>query len=196
MRIHGRSAIARAARLTPRSAQICPGRGAERGSNSSETLTAHRPVDLPAHRYGTEVTLTLFGDSGATRSPNPVRGSTAPRGPSGRMMGWTEERKTKVKALDYIFTLPKAVPNGMVLVHNQVTRNITPSRRPGFEGFRVWLTGDPSRLKVCHCGWMPALGSTMRSPSMRSPSEAGLPANRKRLRLRRTPVSSRFNADA
>src|SRR6267378_5180043 len=42
---------------------------------------ATRPLDLPVHGYRTEVTLTLFGDSGATRSPNPVRRSRAALGP-------------------------------------------------------------------------------------------------------------------
>ena len=38
--------------------------------------TPRQPLDLPMHGYGTEVTLTLFGDSGATRRPNPVRRSS------------------------------------------------------------------------------------------------------------------------
>src|SRR5258708_618777 len=57
--------------------------GAERGSNFSETLTVHRPADLPAHGYRTEVTLTLFGGEpgarGTRRASRGVRLVELPR---------------------------------------------------------------------------------------------------------------------
>ena len=67
---------------------------------------------------------------------------------SARAAGWT-----------YLFTLPKMVPPGRVLVHNTVR----PTRRLGSRGFRAWLSvPDPERLDVCGCDWAPELGRHFR----------------------------------
>ncbi len=55
---------------------------------------------------------------------------------------------------DYIFRIPKSVPSGKILVHN----NIRPRRRLGTEGFRAWLAEPSSKYEVCPCKWAPELG--------------------------------------
>lgn len=64
---------------------------------------------------------------------------------------------------EYLSTLPAVVPAGKVLVHNQVTGGITPHRRIGTFGFRVWLSPKKTpRLEVCDCCWAPQLGTHFR----------------------------------
>jgi hypothetical protein len=50
--------------------------------------------------------------------------------------------------------LPRAVPSGLVLVHNHVR----PVRRLGARGFRAWLSPPSDQLSPCPCGWAPELG--------------------------------------
>lgn len=56
------------------------------------------------------------------------------------------------------------VPDGKVLVHNEVYRGITPQHKIGMHGFRAWLTDKPvgRELKRCSCGWRPELGQHYR----------------------------------
>jgi hypothetical protein len=62
-------------------------------------------------------------------------------------------------ALDYLFAYPTSIPDGKLLVHNRVTVGITPKRRPGVSGFRIWLDdADAARREPCDCGWAPELG--------------------------------------
>jgi len=57
--------------------------------------------------------------------------------------------------MQYLFKLPKKIPTGKVLVHN----NVRPTRRLGSRGFRAWLASpDDTRLEICGCGWAPELG--------------------------------------
>jgi hypothetical protein len=61
--------------------------------------------------------------------------------------------------VEYLSTLPAAVPLGRVLVHNQVR----PPRHLGSRGFRAWLSPpDPTKLQVCRCSWAPQLGKHYR----------------------------------
>lgn len=54
--------------------------------------------------------------------------------------------------VQYLFRMPKEIPNGLVLVHN----NVRPTRHLGMRGFRAWLEQpDPQRLEECSCGWAP-----------------------------------------
>ena len=64
--------------------------------------------------------------------------------------------------LDYIDKLPRAVPDGRILVHNHVR----PTRQIGMRGFRAWL-GSPGekRYEICPCEWAPELGEHYRVAS-------------------------------
>jgi len=69
------------------------------------------------------------------------------------------EIRTPTLNLVYLSRLPKTIPPGWRLVHNHVTRGITPHRRIGMFGFRVWLAGPgTSGLVPCVCGWEPNMG--------------------------------------
>ena len=77
--------------------------------------------------------------------------------------------------LDYLDTLPKAIPPGKVLVHNVLA--MTPRQRLGVRGFRAWWQSadeaGPAQIEVCHCPWLPELGThfkTKRSTSAESAS--------------------------
>jgi hypothetical protein len=63
-----------------------------------------------------------------------------------------------IKTLDgreYLERLPTQVPEGKMLVHN----NLKPNRpkRLGTR-FRAWLQLPADNLKPCDCGWAPELG--------------------------------------
>jgi hypothetical protein len=49
----------------------------------------------------------------------------------------------------YVKTIPRELPEGMVLVHNHVR----PARRPGVRGFRAWTQKLDDGLEVCPCDW-------------------------------------------
>jgi hypothetical protein len=60
------------------------------------------------------------------------------------------ERKAKQKAVDrYVTSIPVAVPDGLILVHNDVR----PAHPIGRNGFRVWLTTPAKQYIPCDCGW-------------------------------------------
>ena len=51
-----------------------------------------------------------------------------------------------------IYGVPREIPPGMVLVHNQVRHTL--KTRTGVRGFRAWFTTAPPRgFKKCGCGW-------------------------------------------
>jgi hypothetical protein len=58
----------------------------------------------------------------------------------------------------YLFRRPRAVPDGMVLVHNHV-EPIKPREAIGTRGFRVWLEPWSDRLVICPCGFAPRSGA-------------------------------------
>jgi hypothetical protein len=61
--------------------------------------------------------------------------------------------------IEYLSSLPQAVPADRVLVHN----NVRPTRRLGSRGFRAWLARpDLERLERCPCNWAPELGAHYR----------------------------------
>jgi hypothetical protein len=63
------------------------------------------------------------------------------------------------RGLRYLALLPKTVPDGEWLVHN----NVRPTSRLGSRGFRAWLADpDDSRWKLCDCDWAPELGDHYR----------------------------------
>ncbi len=66
--------------------------------------------------------------------------------------------KEKIKVPAYLSVLPKAIPSGVLLVHN----NVRPTTRLGSRGFRAWLTHDSAGLEVCPCGWSAKLGTHFR----------------------------------
>ena len=52
-------------------------------------------------------------------------------------------------------SLPRSLPKGRVLVHNDVQHDVdTP---PGIDGFRAWTQGrddgDAPAVTRCNCGW-------------------------------------------
>ncbi len=60
----------------------------------------------------------------------------------------------------HVFTMPKAIPDGRVLVHNQVRPT-----RIGRRGFRAWFAAlDAPNLTACDCGWAPELGEHFTIP--------------------------------
>lgn len=60
---------------------------------------------------------------------------------------------TKTKKVDrYVSRIPRAVPAGMVLVHNHV-RPDGPDHLPNVNGFRAWLATPEPQYVPCSCGW-------------------------------------------
>jgi hypothetical protein len=60
----------------------------------------------------------------------------------------------KLGDIEHLHQLPKTVPHGRILVHN----NVRPTERPGTRGFRAWLQPPTHNVQVCPCGWAPELG--------------------------------------
>jgi hypothetical protein len=56
-------------------------------------------------------------------------------------------------SMRYLGRVPKAVPAGRVLVHNNLRHDR--DQRPGVNGFRAWTEeeGKNPRLTPCRCGW-------------------------------------------
>ncbi len=77
-------------------------------------------------------------------------------------------RSRRPVLMDYLDRLPQAVPEGRLLVHN----NVRPTRRLGSRGFRAWLASDPVGLVPCDCGWASELGPHYRVRASR-PSSGG-----------------------
>ena len=65
---------------------------------------------------------------------------------------------TRCEAMEFLRALPKQIPVGKLLVHN----NVSPSLRLGARGFRAWLATDPEGLEVCPCNWAAELGQHYR----------------------------------
>ena len=61
-------------------------------------------------------------------------------------------------ALEYLSTIPDRVPEGRIVVHN----NIRPTRRLGSRGFRAWLADPSPTVEVCPCEWAAELGEHYR----------------------------------
>ena len=59
---------------------------------------------------------------------------------------------------DYLKSLPKQIPAGKLLVHNQVK----PAKRLGTGGFRAWLAETDLGIELCNCGWAAELGNHYR----------------------------------
>ncbi len=51
--------------------------------------------------------------------------------------------------LDYLSAVPRGVPSGKIVVHNNV--------RLGTRGFRAWLAEPSPDYEVCPCEWAPHL---------------------------------------
>lgn len=60
----------------------------------------------------------------------------------------------KLALPDYPRSLPKTIPEGRVLVHN----NMRPSRIQGQRGARYWLAEPSDKLVLCSCSWAAELG--------------------------------------
>ena len=58
----------------------------------------------------------------------------------------------------YLRQLPERIPEGQVLVHN----NVWPRIRLDAHGFRAWLQPPADDLEVCRCGWAAHLGEHYR----------------------------------
>jgi hypothetical protein len=58
---------------------------------------------------------------------------------------------------NYPAEIPDKLPRGKVLVHNDVTKGITPSQKQATRGFRFWIDDPSERLEECGCGWAPHL---------------------------------------
>jgi hypothetical protein len=69
-----------------------------------------------------------------------------------------EELLAKYK-MEYLPRVPKSVPEGKVLVHNQV---YPVTRRAGVRGSRHWLEPLSDKLEICQCHWAPELGAHYR----------------------------------
>lgn len=64
---------------------------------------------------------------------------------------------TRTRRLTYVSTVPREVPAGQVLAHNNVTGGIRPRSRPGVRGFRAWFQARDAQLAACDCGWCPEI---------------------------------------
>lgn len=65
-----------------------------------------------------------------------------------------------------MFTLPRVIPAGRIVVHNHVRPVGFPDVPLGWMGFRAWTDvptgqiarhGEPYRVIVCRCDWAPHL---------------------------------------
>ena len=54
----------------------------------------------------------------------------------------------------YLSGIPREVPPGKIVVHNQVR----PTTRLELSGFRAWLDEPDLRYEVCPCEWAAQLG--------------------------------------
>jgi hypothetical protein len=58
-----------------------------------------------------------------------------------------------VPLMEYLSRVPSSLPDGRILVHNNVRR----SNRMSSSGFRAWLQEPDSSLEPCQCGFAPKL---------------------------------------
>jgi hypothetical protein len=69
-----------------------------------------------------------------------------------------------VTAVEYLDTMPHAIPEGRILVHNHVR----PTRHVNSRGFRAWLdNANDDRYTKCDCSWTPELGDHYRVAGVR-----------------------------
>jgi len=60
--------------------------------------------------------------------------------------------------VEYLARIPDHVPEGKIVVHNQVR----PTRRLGSRGFRAWLDTPNDKYEACQCGWAAELAEHYR----------------------------------
>ena len=71
-----------------------------------------------------------------------------------RAEGRTEQADDEdMEYLNYLAHVPKSVPPGKIVVHN----NVRPTKQLGMRGFRAWLAEPSPRYEVCPCEWAPGL---------------------------------------
>ena len=76
----------------------------------------------------------------------------------GRAMSTSDAQKHAARVeMRYVSGIPKQMPTGRVVVHNQVRPQGFPNIKLGFNGFRAWTQLLDERLVVCDCGWAPQL---------------------------------------
>jgi hypothetical protein len=69
------------------------------------------------------------------------------------------QREVRPSDIDYLDEMPIVIPEGKILVHN----NVVPARRIGTRGFRIWYASpDSNKYVVCDCDWAPELGQHYR----------------------------------
>ncbi len=89
----------------------------------------------------------------ATKATKAERRSRATRAFAAHLAKWKG-----AKGMEYLNTIPKAVPAGRVLVHN----HIRPTRQINLNGFRIWLAKPKTDYEPCPCGWAPELAKHYR----------------------------------
>jgi hypothetical protein len=62
---------------------------------------------------------------------------------------WKLVGRMRKEGIRHVPTIPKSLPKGRVLVHN----NVTPNPKIGTNGFRAWTQLKTDRLVRCHCDW-------------------------------------------
>ena len=75
---------------------------------------------------------------------------------------------------NYMSSIPTTIQPGLCLVHNKVIIGITPRRKPGVQGFRVWLAPHLIRCRSksapaagprsCRCTFVCAVCAWTRTP--------------------------------
>ena len=85
----------------------------------------------------------------AWRAPRPEMA-----GLPGRDGGRTEQAEDEdMEHFNYLSDVPKSVPPGKIVVHN----NVRPTRQLGMRGFRAWLVEPSPQYEICPCEWAPGL---------------------------------------
>ncbi len=71
-----------------------------------------------------------------------------------RAEGRTEQADDEdMEYLNYLSHVPKSVPPGKILVHNDVR----PTKQLEVRGFRAWFVEPSPQYEVCPCEWAPGL---------------------------------------
>jgi hypothetical protein len=71
--------------------------------------------------------------------------------PKPRLNLWDMTHDQAMAAYVKGFTVPKEIPKGKVLVHNQVAH--TTRSRTAVNGFRAWFQDRTEDIEPCKCGW-------------------------------------------
>ena len=95
--------------------------------------------------------LGLSSDTGT----KPVRRKrkAAPKKPTAKQRANARARRP-AKNTRYLRSVPKSVPSGKIIVHNQVR----PASPLNTNGFRAWSDEPSLEYEVCPCKWAPELG--------------------------------------